>query len=216
MAKRHARATVGFGFDPEQSPHHFAVVRDGTGMIIVTERFAWGEAAGEESQAAPNPKAILDGYRWERIADAAAEVFNQRLRQEELKAASWGRETPLAPHFGKELTLLAWAVEDADPTVISMMIANWSGLAPEERWWLYTTINATSGHPEHGRDRGWRKAIKIAFAENPTGGMPPSALLVGPMPVPQRPGTGPLGRKKKGTGQLGAEQVRLPMGGREG
>ncbi len=216
MAKRRARATVGFGFDPEQSPHHFAVVRDGTGAIIVTERFVWGDAASEEAQTEPSPKAILDGYRWERIADAAAEVFNQRLHQEDLKPANWGRETLLAPHFGKELTLLAWAVEDADPTVIPMMIANWAGLAPEERWWLYTTINATSGHPEHGRDRGWRKAIKIAFAENPTGGMPSSALLVGPMPVPQQSAAGRPGRRKKGTGQLGAEQVRLPMGEQEG
>ena len=58
------------------------------------------------------------------------------------------------------------------------MIANWRGLAPEERWWFYTTINATRhGHTEHGNDRGWRKAIKIAFAENPIQ-LPPSALLV--------------------------------------
>lgn len=216
MAKRRARNTIGFGFDPDQSPHHFAVTRDGTGAVILSERLVWGKAADEDSQAEPAMKAILDSYHWDRIAGPAAEVFNQRLRQDELKPAIWGRETLLAPHFGKELTLLAWAVEDADPTVIPMMIANWAGLAPEERWWLYTTINATSGHPEHGRDRGWRKAIKIAFAENPTGGMPPSALLVGPMPVPQRPATGQLGRQKKGTGQLGAEQVRLPMGEQEG
>lgn len=215
MVKRRGRTTIGFGFDPEQSPQHFAVTRDGTGAIILAERLVYGEATGEETQTGSSPKAILDGYRWERIAEAAAETFIQRLRQAELKTASWGRETLLAPHFGQELTLLAWAIEDADPTVIPMMIANWAGLAPEERWWLYTTINATSGHPEHGKDRGWRKAIKIAFAENPTGGMPSSALLVGPMPAPQRPGTGALGRRKKGTRPSGAEQVRLPMGERE-
>lgn len=216
MARRRARNTIGFGFDPGQSPHHFAVTQDATGAVILTERLAWGEAEGEEGQAAPTQKALLDGYRWERIASEAARVFNQRLRQDELKTATWARETLLAPHFGKELTLLAWAVEDADPTVIPMMIANWAGLAPEERWWLYTTINATSGHSQHGRDRGWRKAVKIAFAENPVDVVPPSAMLVEPMAMPQRPATGPLGRRKKVTGQLGAEQVRLPMGEQEG
>jgi hypothetical protein len=89
----------------------------------------------------------------------------------------WTQESLLAPHLGKELTLLFWAVEDADPTLLPAMLANWVGLAPEERWWLYTTINATSGHPEHGQDRGWRKAIKIAFAENPIVSSAPSALL---------------------------------------
>src|SRR5260370_28220126 len=56
------------------------------------------------------------------------------------------------------------------------MLANWMGLAPEERWWLYTTVNATSGHPEHGRDRGWRKAIKIALAENPSEAFTPGTV----------------------------------------
>jgi hypothetical protein len=214
MAKRRSRTVVGFGFDPEMSPHHFAVTRDGTGAVFLTERFVWGEATREEAEAVPTPKAILDGYHWERIAGQVAEVFNQRLRQDELKAGTWGRETLLAPYFGQELTLLAWAVEDADPTVIPMMLANWVGLAPEERWWLYTTINATSGHPEHGKDRGWRKAIKIAFAENPTGERPPAALLTDPPTQGPRPGTG--GRKKKGTGPLGAEQGQLPMGEEKG
>ena len=89
----------------------------------------------------------------------------------------------MAPYFGKELTLLAWAIEDADPTLIPSMVANWLGLAPEERWWLYTTINATSGHPEHGRDRGWRKAIKIAFAENPAGAPADTLPEVGNEPI---------------------------------
>ena len=74
-------------------------------------------------------------------------------------------EVALAPHLGKALTLLAWSVEqeDAEGDRISKMLANWLGLVPEERWWLYTTVNATFEHPEHGPERGWRKAIKIAF-----------------------------------------------------
>lgn len=175
-----ARSAVGFGFDPNVSPHHFLLRIDtDTGAAIVEERFAWGDADGADDAAEPPPpapKATLDAYRWARIAPALAETFNARLRAAGLPTATWAAETPLVPHLGKELTLLAWAVEDADPTLLPAMIANWLGLAPEERWWLYSTVNATSGHPHHGRDKGWRKAIKIAFAENPTDAAPPLML----------------------------------------
>ena len=182
MAKRKTRDTLGFGFDPAQSAHHFALLVDpATGSVVVEERFTWGEAAGDDDdqEVAPEAtaKAILDAYRWARIAPTVAETFNARLRAAGLSTAIWTAESLLAPHLGKELTLLFWAVEDADPTLLPAMLANWVGLAPEERWWLYTTVNATSGHPEHGRDRGWRKAIKIAFAENPVAPATPSALL---------------------------------------
>jgi len=135
----------------------------------VSERFAWTVGDDAEIERTSADKAILDGDRWRRIATTAAEVFNRRLAQAKRRPSAWHSEgeTLLAPYFGKELTLLFWAVEDADPTVIPNMLANWVGLAPEERWWLYTTINATSRYAEHGKDRGWRKAIKIAFAENP-------------------------------------------------
>lgn len=190
MAKRKTRNTQGFGFDPAQSPHHFAVVVErGEGGVTIEERFVWGDAE-DDSEVAPEPnaKAILDAYRWARIAPTAGEVFNARLRAAELPTATWTTESLLAPHLGKELTLLFWAVEDADPTLLPAMLANWVGLAPEERWWLYTTINATSGHPEHGRDRGWRKAIKIAFAENPVASAAPSALLAdAAVPISKRP-----------------------------
>ena len=73
----------------------------------------------------------------------------------------------MARLLGKELTLLAWAVEDADPALIPAAIRNWSGLAPEERWWLFTMTNAATGHALHGRNRGWRKAVRFALTENP-------------------------------------------------
>ncbi|MGI8550613.1 MAG: DUF3780 domain-containing protein [Dehalococcoidia bacterium] len=177
---------LGFGFDPAESPYHFAALipRDVAGAIIIEERLAWEEGktvVDEPAETAreAHAKAILDPYRWSRIAEVARAQFNRRLKDDGKRASAWkSGETLLAPYLGKELTLLAWAVEDADPTLIPNMIANWLGLAPEERWWLYTTINATSGHPEHGRDRGWRQAIKIAFSDNPASA--PSAGLTLP------------------------------------
>ncbi len=171
------RLVYDFGFDPEQGAHHFQLVDDGLRTVTIYEWFTWDAEATEDAAAPqPQPKAILDRYRWSRIAPAAAADFNGRLQRMGLRAAARKRETLLAPHFGKELALLMWATEDADPTLIPNILANWGGFAPEERWWLYTTINATAGHPEHGKDRGWRKAIRIALAENPTEGRPPSAL----------------------------------------
>lgn len=167
-----------FGFDTAESPYHFAIVmtRAGEGDIRIEERFGFGSEALEPARE-PVTKVRLDAYRWSRIAEAARAEFNHRLHAYGQPAVAWRtRETLLAPHLGKELTLLVWAVEDADPTVIPNMIANWRGLAPEERWWLYTTVNATSGHPEHGRDRGWRKAIKIALAENPSEAVTPGTV----------------------------------------
>ncbi len=185
--RRKSRAILGFGFDPTQSPHHFTLARDSaTGLVTIAEHFDWGEDAAADDPPAPSRKAVLDDYRWSRLATAVAETFNSRLRASRLPTGTWTMATDLAPHLGKELTLLFWAVEDADPTLLPAMLANWMGLAPEERWWLYSTINATSGHPEHGRDRGWRKAIKIAFAENPVATTVPTVLLAEPTPYQKK------------------------------
>ncbi len=168
---------LGFGFEPARSPYHFAVhLQAGDDApVTIEERFS---CEGADDARPPMLKVVLDRYRWSRIAEQLRANFNKRLRDDGLPTARWKApgETVLAAHLGKELTLLAWAVEDADPTLIPNMVANWLGLAPEERWWLYTTINATAGHPSHGRQRGWRKAIKIAFAENPADA-PPSTLI---------------------------------------
>lgn len=177
---RAASAEVrGFGFDPAESPYHFAVVR-GRGAespVCVEERFGFGDTSESGRVRDPLRKVELDAYRWSRIEAPVRAEFNRRLHARGQRTASWqSHETLLSPHLGKELTLLAWAVECADPTVIPNVIANWRGLAPEERWWLYTTVNATSGHPEHGRDRGWRKAIRIALAENPSGAVTPGTM----------------------------------------
>ncbi len=102
-------------------------------------------------------------------ATEAQNVLNERLRQMGLPAGRWlskGR-VALSRLPGKELVLLAWAIEDADPGLIPRAIQNWKGLAPEERWWLFTMTNAATGHAITGRDRGWRKAVRFALTENP-------------------------------------------------
>lgn len=164
-----AASIVDFGFDPSRSPHHFAVIPHGSTYVQFVERFVYGDGEEEEQALAREVlKAELDLERWQRIRDDAAEVFNAHLRASGFRAASWRKSAPtlLAPHLGRELILLVWATEEQDLSVLPAVRLNWRGVAPEERWWLYSTINASSRHPEHA-ERGWRKAIKIALAENP-------------------------------------------------
>ena len=163
--------------------------------------------------AVPEPvtKVTLDAYRWGRVAEAVAGEFNRRLRAGGNPAGRWLKgETVLAAHFGKELTLLAWAIEEIDPTVLPSMLANWLGLAPEERWWLYTTINATAtatAPPDPGR--GWRKAIRIAFAENPIDA--PSGLIRDLPPVSAEDAAASAaanGTRKRAKGRKNAPQAQ--------
>ena len=34
-------------------------------------------------------------------------------------------------------------------------------------WWLFTMTNAATGHALHGKNKGWRKAVRFALTENP-------------------------------------------------
>lgn len=165
----------GFGFRPSVAVHHF-VVTIGTKdeSVVISEHYDWEEHEEKRklSLAIGNPdnqvRVLLARMKWDAIAAAAATEFNARLRKSKQKNGKWAvGQTPLISTFGKELTLLAWAIEDADPSLIPNAIRNWRGLAPEERWWLYTMTNAATGHAVEGRGRGWRAAVRYALTDNP-------------------------------------------------
>lgn len=166
------RKPIGFGFDPEESEHHFVVtVPGGRREVQIAEHLH------AEAERAPLPgvgaadqryRAILPRAKWEAIAGEARAELNRRLKRQGLPPGRWKRgDNPVARLLGKELTLLAWAVEDADPTLVPVAIRNWLGLAAEERWWLFTMTSAATGHALHGRGKGWRKAVRFALTENP-------------------------------------------------
>ncbi len=168
MAKK--RNIFGFGFDPLESQHHFLVIipRSNDRKVIIYERFAWQENA--ESQTidyiTDRAKVELSKYKWKLIEDALKDEFNSRLRKEKLPAGKWKiGQVPVQRLFWKEMVLLAWAIEDCDPSVIPTAIKNWLGLSPEERWWLFTMTNAATGGLKD--KRGWRKAVRYALTENP-------------------------------------------------
>ena len=168
--------STGFGFRPDESEHHFVVTVPAGNRedVTVAEHLRFDPEVGHVPPSmgiGPNDaklRVALPRAKWNAIADEVRVEFNRRLRKEGLPAGRWRTgANPLARLLGKELTLLAWAVEDADPTLVPAAIRNWLGLAPEERWWLFTMTAAATGHALHGRGRGWRKAVRYALTENP-------------------------------------------------
>jgi hypothetical protein len=164
-----------FGFDPAESKHHFLVdiPRGGEAPIKISEHLTWDE---ENGSSAVTIGAALDGQirvllqrpKWDAIADEVRAVFNLRLKKLGKKSGAWRAGQNLVRRdLGKELVLLAWAIEEADPALTPTALANWNGLVPEERWWLYTQTAAATGHGISGRGRGWRKAVRYALTENP-------------------------------------------------
>jgi hypothetical protein len=155
--------TLGFGFQPEREQTHFLVII-GRETVEIHQSNAY---PAEDTKL----KATLPRSKWNMIADFVRQVFNLRLKEKyELPTGRWlkTRPTVLGRLFGKELMTLIWGIEHPDVTeeLVSKALLNWRGLAPEERWWLYTTANAATGQPKD-RDTGWRKALRYALTENP-------------------------------------------------
>ncbi len=159
--------SYGFGFVPSETEHHFLVVipRSERELVHVYERFRW-EGEDEQSLDFGDQKVSLSRLKWQGIRGTLQREFNQRLKQERITTGKWeaGR-VPVDRPLGKEMVLLMWAIEDSDPSVIPQAIKNWLGLTKEERWWLFTMTNASTGSV-HDR-KGWRKAIRYALTENP-------------------------------------------------
>ena len=166
----------GFGFRPEETEHHFVVtVPPGTRQdVAIAEHLTFDAERGYPAPSLGTGlqdaklRVVLPRPKWTAIADEARVEFNRRLKKQGLPTSRWKRgANPIMRLLGKELTLLAWAIEDADPALIPTAIKNWLGLAPEERWWLFTMTNAATGHALHGKNTGWRKAVRFALTENP-------------------------------------------------
>ncbi len=164
-----------FGFDPDESMHHFVVTipRGSTANIQISEHFTWDPEVGSSvvslgAQLDGQIRVVLARAKWDAIADEVRAEMNRRLRRMGRKTGSWRVGSNLVRReLGKELVLLAWAIEDADPSLIQNAVANWNGLVPEERWWLYTQTAAATGHGVNDRNKGWRKALRYALTENP-------------------------------------------------
>lgn len=170
---------LGFGYNPDLTDHYFLVTIPASRAkgveIMISEHFEWQKPEkGKEIYTSLNNenahiKVILKRFMWDDIAEETKAEFNRRLRTYGIKPGKWKKkgQIHIERTLGKELVLLAWAIEECDPVLISTAVRNWLGLAPEERWWLYTMTNASTGHALNDRNKGWRKAIRFALTENP-------------------------------------------------
>lgn len=168
--------TCTFGFRPEELASHFLVhIPAGSTLPIdISEHLSWDPERIESSvhygteREDGQVRCRLPRSKWNDIAEVLRAEFNARLKKAGYKPGKWRIGfNAITRILGKELTLLAWAIEDADPALSPIAIANWQGLTPEERWWLYTMTAAATGNAVTGRNRGWRKAVRYALTENP-------------------------------------------------
>ncbi len=162
--------TIGFGFIPEETKHHFLLFlpRGKEDNVFVYERFKWDNDLPEQKSELvdKNIKVIFNRKKWDAIKNVVEKEFNQRLQKNDTITGRFKiGENVIERLLGKELVLLLWAIEDSDPALINTALKNWLGLSPEERWWLFTMANASTGY--YSNKRGWRIAIRYALTDNP-------------------------------------------------
>ena len=159
-----------FGFNPDENEDHFLVIVPSgkKEMVQVYERFQWDE--GEQKIHKKDIlKLNIPKHKWQKVSPDITAEFNARLKNEKKPCGRFSiGQTPVEKLMGKELMVLLWGIENSDPSVIPKAIRNWKGLQPEERWWLYTMTNASTGGINDGTI-GWRMALRYALCENPIG-----------------------------------------------
>lgn len=156
--------TLGFGVPATSDPHHFKVVipKASTGKVQISEHLGL-QATGADS--AVIDRVLLDRPRWTAIRAEMQRAFNARLAAYGMKPGTWKvGDNAVDRLLGKELCVLAWAVEQMDADKIPVAVRNWLALRPEERWWLFgMTAMSTGGLMDAGK--GWRAALKHALGD---------------------------------------------------
>lgn len=110
-------------------------------------------------------RAEVSRPKWDMISGELRSELNRRLRDLGRKAGRWSLgDNPVQRLLGKELLVLAWAIEldDVTPEEVAVAVRNWQGLKAEERWWLYTMTAASTGNA-HQQGQGWRGALRHAL-----------------------------------------------------
>ncbi len=173
--------TFDFGAPDTFGAHIFRVeIPDSRNQsVLIVEDYGYrGQEGGipreEERVVLPRPV-------WSAIADIARREFNDRLKAAKVLTGRWHTGTNLVDRLlGKELCVLAWAAETANPDQLPIICSKWAALRPEERWWLFSMTVAEAGLPEDTQ-RGWRRALFLALSD----GEKPAARKRRPRPVEQ-------------------------------
>ena len=157
--------TVDFGAPAADGEHMFRVEIPASRKdpVLIVEDFGF---LGQDARLPDEPRAVVKRTVWLAIADAARRDFNERLKAAEHPTGRWHTGSNLVERLlGKELCVLAWATETASADETPVICSKWAALRPEERWWLYTMTNASTG--ELHDKIGWRIALHYALCKNP-------------------------------------------------
>ncbi len=161
---REANPTLGFGVPATSDPHHFKVriPSANSGKVQISEYLGM-QASSDEF--AVMDRIVLERPRWTAIRSEVQRAFNARLKAHGLRTSAWKvGENPVDRLLGKEICVLAWAVEDLEIEKIPVAVRNWLALRPEERWWLFGMTAMATGTVKDG-GRGWRLALKHALGD---------------------------------------------------
>ncbi|MGC1951586.1 MAG: anti-phage-associated DUF3780 domain-containing protein [Gammaproteobacteria bacterium] len=160
----YAHRTLGFGVPATSDPHHFVVriPRGNTAPVVVCEYLGMGSETVREQVI---DRVLLERPRWTAIRSEVQRAFNARLKENNLATATWKvGDNRVDRLLGKELCVLAWAIEHLHPEKIGIAVRNWLALRPEERWWLFgMTAIATGGIGD--AEKGWRVALRYALGD---------------------------------------------------
>ncbi len=160
----YAHPTLGFGVPATSDPHHFVVrIPRGNGLpVLICEHLGMGSETARDQVI---DRVLLERPRWTAIRAEVQRAFNARLKEHNLATGTWKvGDTPVDRLLGKELCVLAWAVEQLDPEKTRIAVRNWLALRPEERWWLFGMTAIATGGIGDG-DKGWRVALRYALGD---------------------------------------------------
>ncbi|MCI0393007.1 MAG: DUF3780 domain-containing protein [Acidobacteria bacterium] len=157
--------TVDFGAPDVFGEHLFRVEIPASRNELVVIIEDYGYRGHEGGIPRDEERVVLARPVWSAIADIARREFNDRLKAAKLNTGRWHTGTNLIERLlGKELCVLAWAVETADAEQRPVICSKWAALRPEERWWLFAMTVAEAGLPEDTQ-RGWRRALFYALSD---------------------------------------------------
>ena len=154
--------THGFGVPNDPLPHQFLVrIPSGrTDPVEVWEDFGAAAAATASQKLC---RIVVPREAWRQVAEGVKSHLNRRLKAKGLKGSRFViGENRVERILGRELCVLAWAVEDATPDESLIAFTRWSSHRPEELWWLFQQIDRDGGEWNSPKT-GWRIAIRHAL-----------------------------------------------------
>lgn len=161
--------THGFGVPNSAMPHQF-LVRIPQGRADAVEVWEDFGAAAAATSAQTLCRVSVPRETWRQVAEGLKAHLNRRLKEKGIKGSRFATgDNRVERILGREITVLAWAIEDATPDEAAIAFTRWSSYRPEELWWLFQQIDRDGGEWDDSKD-GWRLAIRHALIREGDGG----------------------------------------------